>query len=58
MRGLIYILSIAGVVALAYWAYHQGYETRDTAREVAQLQRELGAKHEELRVLRAEWGGG
>jgi hypothetical protein len=55
MRGLIYFLSTIAVVALAYWAYHQGYETRQTAREVARLQRDLGAAHEKLSVLRAEW---
>ena len=55
MRGLFYILSILGVVGLAYWAYHQGYETRQTAREVQQLQRDIGKAHERLAVLRAEW---
>lgn len=55
MRGVFYALSVIGVVALAWWAYHQGYETRQTAREVAQLQRELGRAHEELGILRAEW---
>ena len=55
MRGLLYLLSIVGVVALAYWAYHQGYETRAMAREVTDLQRELRVMHEELSVLRAEW---
>ena len=55
MRGLLYILSILGVVGLAYWAYHQGYETRQTARDVQQLQRDIGKAHERLAVLRAEW---
>lgn len=55
MRGFFYILSTLGVVALAYWAYHQGYETRQTAREVQQLQRDIGKAHERLAVLRAEW---
>lgn len=55
MRALLYLLSMSGVVALAYWAYHQGYETRHTGREVDKLQRELGQLHEELSVLRAEW---
>lgn len=55
MRGLLYALSVVGVVALAWWAYHQGYETRQTAREVAQLQRQLGRAHEELGILKAEW---
>jgi hypothetical protein len=55
MRGFFYILSTLGVVALAYWAYHQGYETRQTARDVQQLQSDIGKAHERLAVLRAEW---
>lgn len=55
MRGLMYFLSTIAVVCLAYWAYHQGYETRQTAREVAKLQRDIGRAHERLTVLRAEW---
>ncbi|MFO6462762.1 cell division protein FtsL [Jannaschia sp. KMU-145] len=55
MRGLLYALSIAAVVGLAFWAYREGYDTRDTERQVAQLKREIGARHQELSMLRAEW---
>ena len=55
MRGLLYTLSIVAFVALAFWAYREGYETRATEREVAQLKREIGARHQELSMLRAEW---
>ncbi|SFI53264.1 hypothetical protein SAMN04488095_1152 [Jannaschia pohangensis] len=55
MRSLVYALCIAAVVGLAFWAYGEGYETRATEREVAQLEREIGARHQELSMLRAEW---
>lgn len=55
MRTLLYALSIAVVVGLAFWAYGEGYETRQTEREVARLERIVGARHQELSMLRAEW---
>ena len=55
MRTLIYALCIVGVVGLAFWAYGEGYETRATERAVAKLEREIGARHQELSMLRAEW---
>ena len=55
MRGLAYAFSVAAVVALAFWAYSEGYRTRATEREVARLEREIGARHQELSMLRAEW---
>ena len=55
MRTLFYALSIAAVVGMAFWAYGEGYETRQTEREVARLEREIGARHQELSMLRAEW---
>lgn len=55
MRGLLYALSVAAMVALAFWAYREGYETRNVEREVARLEAEIGARHQELSMLRAEW---
>ena len=55
MRSLFYALSILAVVAMAFWAYGEGYETRQTERAVARLEREIGARHHELSMLRAEW---
>ena len=55
MRPFLYALSILFVVALAFWAYEEGYETRATARAVQHLKSEIGRRHEELAVLRAEW---
>lgn len=55
MRGLLYALSVVAVVALGFWAYQEGYETRQTKREVARLQSDIGKRHQELSMLRAEW---
>lgn len=55
MRAVLYSTCIAAVVGLAFWAYGEGYETRATERAVAKLEREIGARHQELSMLRAEW---
>ena len=55
MRMVIYAACIVGVVALAFWAYGEGYDTRATERAVARLEREIGARHRELSMLKAEW---
>ena len=55
MRTFLYALSICVVIALAFWAYGQGYETRQAEREVAALEQAVGARHQELSMLRAEW---
>jgi len=55
MRHLLYAISLLSVVVLAFWAYNEGYKTRATARAVLHLQAEIGRRHEELAVLRAEW---
>jgi hypothetical protein len=55
MRVLLYCLSVAATVMLGVWAYREGYETRAASRAVAELEREIGARHRELSMLRAEW---
>ncbi len=55
MRTVIYAVCIVGVVALAFWAYGVGYDTRATERTVAELERKIGDRHRELSMLRAEW---
>jgi len=55
MRGfLVFFVSVA-VMALAFWAYRENYETQQALQENSTLQRKLGAAHERLSVLRAEW---
>ncbi|GIT90620.1 hypothetical protein JANAI62_10750 [Jannaschia pagri] len=55
MRGLLYTLSVIAVVALGFWAYREGYETRASEKAVAALERQIGQRHQELSMLRAEW---
>lgn len=55
MRYVLYSLSGMMVVALAYWAYQQGYETRQTGRDVSELQKAIGTAREQLAVLKGEW---
>jgi hypothetical protein len=55
MRMAVHALSALAVIVLGFWAYEEGYDTRATEREVRELRREIGSRHEELSVLRAEW---
>ncbi|MGB3408754.1 MAG: cell division protein FtsL [Jannaschia sp.] len=55
MRGLLYTLCVFAVVGLGFWAYREGYETRASERAVTALQRQIGERHQELSMLRAEW---
>jgi hypothetical protein len=55
MRGFATILAACAVIALGYWAYHQTVQTQQVVREVERLQRAIGAEHERLSILRAEW---
>ncbi|PWE34067.1 cell division protein FtsL [Maritimibacter sp. 55A14] len=55
MRGFFYVVSALVVMALAFWAYHENYQTQQALREVKQLQRQIGSAREQLGVLRAEW---
>lgn len=55
MRSLIFVLTAAAVMALAFWAYRENYRTQAELAEVRDLQREIGELRESLSVLRAEW---
>ncbi|MGJ8623259.1 MAG: cell division protein FtsL [Yoonia sp.] len=55
MRGLLYVLAALGVMGLAFWAYQENYKTQAAIADVRDLHREIGAAHERLGVLRAEW---
>ncbi|MDX8351297.1 cell division protein FtsL [Cognatiyoonia sp. IB215182] len=55
MRGLFYVIAAFAVMALAFWAYQENYKTQGAIREVRQLHAEIGAAHERLGMLRAEW---
>ncbi len=55
MRSIFYILSGLMVMGLAYWAYHENYETQASLKDVRSLHSQIGAAHERLNVLQAEW---
>jgi hypothetical protein len=55
MKFIAYTLITALVVALAFWAYHQNYQTQAVLKETRALQHEIGALRERVSVLRAEW---
>jgi len=55
MRGVLFILSALAVIGLGFWAYQENYQTQQTQREVRELHRDIGAAHERLSMLRAEW---
>ncbi|MCP3970600.1 MAG: cell division protein FtsL [Rhodobacteraceae bacterium] len=55
MKSLIYMLSVLGVMGLAFWAYHENYKTQAALDEVEQLQGQIGRLLETRAVLRAEW---
>ena len=55
MRGLFYVLTALAVMGLAFWAYQENYKTQAAIAEVRDLHSEIGAAHERLGVLNAEW---
>src|SRR6056297_822127 len=55
MRGLFYVLAALCVMRLAFWAYQENYKTQTAIAEERDLHREIGAAHERLSILRAEW---
>ena len=55
MRQFFYVTSFIALIGLAFWAYRENYRTQASLKEVRQLQREIGAAHERLTMLRAEW---
>lgn len=55
MRGVILFLGAVCVMALGFWSYQENYKTRDAITDVRGLHRDIGAAHERLSILRAEW---
>ncbi|MFD1913381.1 cell division protein FtsL [Halodurantibacterium flavum] len=55
MRSVLYVLTALSVMALAYWAYRENYQTQQALREIGALNREIRALNEALSVQRAEW---
>ena len=55
MRGCLYVFSVFGVIALAFWAYQENYKTQAALRDVRGLNAQIGAAHARINVLDAEW---
>ena len=55
MKSPIYVLAIALVVGVAFWAYQVNYRTKAALERVDDLQREIAAEREAIGVLRVEW---
>lgn len=55
MRGLFYVMAALAVMGLAFWAYQENYKTQAEIKEVRILHAQIGAAHERLGMLRAEW---
>ncbi|MGB8623068.1 MAG: cell division protein FtsL [Paracoccaceae bacterium] len=55
MRSLYFVLSALAVMGLAFWAYHENYQTQEAIRETQDLQHEIGQMRESLAMLKAEW---
>ncbi len=55
MRPLLYLMTFATVIALAFWAYRENYATQRALNEVEALQSEIAGLREALALQRAEW---
>ncbi len=55
MRGVLFVMAALAVMGLAFWAYQENYKTQASIREVRDLHAQIGAAHERLGMLRAEW---
>lgn len=55
MKTFSYLLVSIVVLALAFWAYHVNYATKDRLGELRALNGEIADLQEGLSVLRAEW---
>lgn len=55
MRTLLYVLPGLAIIALAFWAYAENYETQKSLSLVRELQHRIRVEHETLAILKAEW---
>ncbi|WP_439523763.1 cell division protein FtsL [Marivita sp.] len=55
MRSLLYVLTFLTVIAAAFWAYHENYETQAALGEAQSLRGDIGEARARLSVLKAEW---
>ncbi|WP_019954071.1 cell division protein FtsL [Yoonia vestfoldensis] len=55
MRSFLFVFAALAVIGLAFWAYQENYTTQAAVREARELYTEIGAAHDRLQMLRAEW---
>ena len=55
MRSLIYTLTFACLVGLAFWAYQENIKTKNVIAKTEQLQKDIGVARARLSILNAEW---
>lgn len=55
MRSFFYVITALSVIGLAFWAYHENYETQEALGKAERLQRDISQARQRLRVLNAEW---
>ncbi|SPJ23895.1 cell division protein FtsL [Palleronia abyssalis] len=55
MRTLLFVLPGLAIMALAFWAYSENYETQQSLSHVRDLQAQIGTERETLAILKAEW---
>ncbi len=55
MRSLFVVLTAVAVIALAFWAYRENYETQAAQSEAQGIQNDIAGARQRLRVLNAEW---
>ncbi|WP_417719917.1 cell division protein FtsL [Salipiger sp.] len=55
MRTLLYVTSFMALIGLAFWAYHENYETQAALDNVDDLRRDITDARARLAVLKAEW---
>ena len=55
MRGALYLLGCALIVAMAFWSYRMNYETQARLDAADQVRRDIADQREAIAVLSAEW---
>ena len=55
MRYILYLLSLALVLGVAYWAYTENYTTQASNLRVKNLQQQIADERSALSELNAEW---
>jgi len=55
MRTVFLALASIVVIALAFWAYRENYETQTAMKAARDLKQQISAARERMRILNAEW---